>query len=107
MVTSSGPRSSNARSSLLLGVPRGPFFDHLDADTAKAMDEALRVLGTLTRSTADTTQPTVRDINVGAETYAYHREVYISRTHGIRGSDSLRLMRCTWRLLSNRKRNGL
>ena len=62
--------------SLRLGVPRGPFFDHLDADTAKAMDEALRVLGTLTRSTADTTLPTVRDINVGAETYAYHRELY-------------------------------
>jgi aspartyl-tRNA(Asn)/glutamyl-tRNA(Gln) amidotransferase subunit A len=63
-------------SSLRLGVPRGPFFDHLDADTAKAMDEALRVLGTLTRSTTDTTLPTVRDINVGAETYAYHRELY-------------------------------
>jgi aspartyl-tRNA(Asn)/glutamyl-tRNA(Gln) amidotransferase subunit A len=63
-------------SSLRIGVPRGPFFDHLDADIAKAMDEALRVLGTLTRSTADTALPSVREINVGAETYAYHRDLY-------------------------------
>jgi aspartyl-tRNA(Asn)/glutamyl-tRNA(Gln) amidotransferase subunit A len=63
-------------SSLRLGVPRGPFFDHLDADTANAMDEALRVLGTLTRSTTDTTLPSVREISVGAETYAYHRDLY-------------------------------
>jgi aspartyl-tRNA(Asn)/glutamyl-tRNA(Gln) amidotransferase subunit A len=63
-------------SGLRIGVPRGPFFDHLDADIGKAMDEALRVLGTLTKSTVETTLPSTREINVGPETYAYHRELY-------------------------------
>lgn len=59
-----------------LGVPRGPFFDHLDADIAKATDEALRLLAKLTRSMTETTLPSTRDIAVGAETYAYHRDLF-------------------------------
>jgi aspartyl-tRNA(Asn)/glutamyl-tRNA(Gln) amidotransferase subunit A len=61
---------------LRLGVPRGPFFDHLDADIARAMDEALRVLATLTKSMTDTTLPSVREVAVGEEVYAYHRELF-------------------------------
>jgi aspartyl-tRNA(Asn)/glutamyl-tRNA(Gln) amidotransferase subunit A len=64
-----------------LGVPRGPFFDHLDADIAKVMDEALGVLGKLTRSLTDTTLPSTRDAAVGGETYAYHRDL-ISKVPG-------------------------
>ena len=63
-------------SGLRIGVPRGPFFDHLDADIATAMDQALRVLGKLTKSTSETTLPSTREINVGPETYAYHRELH-------------------------------
>ena len=59
-----------------LGVPRGPFFDHLDADIARATDEALRVLAKLTKSMADTTLPSVREVAVGEEIYAYHRELF-------------------------------
>lgn len=66
---------------LRLGVPRAPFFDHLDADIARATDEALRVLATLTRSMTDTTLPSVRDVAVGDEIYAYHRELF-SKTPG-------------------------
>ena len=64
-----------------IGIARTPFFDLLDADVAKAVDEALRVLTTLTRSMTDTTLPTTRDVTVNAETYAYHEEMF-SRLSG-------------------------
>lgn len=59
-----------------VGVARAPFFDLLDTDVAKAVDEALAVIGKLTRSLADTTLPSTRDISVGAETYAYHQDLF-------------------------------
>jgi aspartyl-tRNA(Asn)/glutamyl-tRNA(Gln) amidotransferase subunit A len=58
-----------------LGIARAPFFDLLDADVAKAMDEALRVLAKLTRSASDVVLPSVRDISLGAEVFAYHEEM--------------------------------
>lgn len=36
-----------------LGIPRAPFFDFLDAETGKAMDEAILVLTKLTKSVKD------------------------------------------------------
>jgi aspartyl-tRNA(Asn)/glutamyl-tRNA(Gln) amidotransferase subunit A len=57
-----------------IGIARAPFFDLLDADVATVVDEALRVLATLTRSQSDVLLPSTRDITVGAETYAYHEE---------------------------------
>jgi aspartyl-tRNA(Asn)/glutamyl-tRNA(Gln) amidotransferase subunit A len=59
-----------------IGIARAPFFDLLDADVARIVDEALRVVATLTRRMADTTLPSTRDITVGAETYAYHEETF-------------------------------
>jgi aspartyl-tRNA(Asn)/glutamyl-tRNA(Gln) amidotransferase subunit A len=59
-----------------IGVARAPFFDLIDADVAKAMEEALRVLAKLTKSQSDVTLPSTRDIDVGAETYAYHEEMF-------------------------------
>jgi aspartyl-tRNA(Asn)/glutamyl-tRNA(Gln) amidotransferase subunit A len=59
-----------------VGIARAPFFDLLDADVAKVVDEALRVLAKLTKITADTMLPPTRDITVGAETYAYHEELF-------------------------------
>jgi aspartyl-tRNA(Asn)/glutamyl-tRNA(Gln) amidotransferase subunit A len=59
-----------------LGIPRAPFFDHLDAEVEKAVEEALRVLATLVRSVTETTLPSTRDATVGAETYAYHEELF-------------------------------
>jgi aspartyl-tRNA(Asn)/glutamyl-tRNA(Gln) amidotransferase subunit A len=61
---------------LRLGIPRAPFFDLVDADVAKSVDEALRVLGKLTKSTKDVTLPSTRDISLGGESYAYHEEFY-------------------------------
>jgi aspartyl-tRNA(Asn)/glutamyl-tRNA(Gln) amidotransferase subunit A len=58
-----------------VGVARAPFFDLIDADVAKVMDEALKVIARLTKSQTDVMLPSVRDIDVGAETYAYHEEM--------------------------------
>ncbi len=38
---------------LRIGVPRAPFFDFLDDDTGKAVEEAIRVVTRLTRSVKD------------------------------------------------------
>ena len=59
-----------------IGIARALFFDLLDADVAHVIDDALRVLAKLTRSMADTMLPPTRDITVGAETYAYHEELF-------------------------------
>jgi aspartyl-tRNA(Asn)/glutamyl-tRNA(Gln) amidotransferase subunit A len=66
---------------LRVGIARAPFFDLLDPDVAKAMDEALRVLGKLTKSMTDTLLPSTRDITLNGETYAYHEEM-TTRTPG-------------------------
>jgi Asp-tRNA(Asn)/Glu-tRNA(Gln) amidotransferase A subunit family amidase len=59
-----------------IGVAREPFFDLLDADVAKVIDDALRVLAKLTKSMTDTMLPSTRDITLSAETYAAHEETF-------------------------------
>src|SRR5437899_7210704 len=59
-----------------VGIARAPFFDLLDADVAKVADEALAVVAKLTQSMTDTMLPPTRDVTVGAETYAYHEEMF-------------------------------
>jgi len=58
-----------------IGVARAPFFDLLDADVSRIIEDALRVVGKLTRPMTDATLPSTRDIGVGAETFAYHEEI--------------------------------
>lgn len=64
--------------SLRLGIPRAPFFDWCDADIAKAVEEAIKVLCGLTKGAKDVALPPVRDIRLAGETYAYHEE-YITK----------------------------
>jgi aspartyl-tRNA(Asn)/glutamyl-tRNA(Gln) amidotransferase subunit A len=61
---------------LRVGVARAPFFDHLDADVAKAMDGALRTIATLTAGLTDVMLPTTRDVNLNGEMYAYHEPLF-------------------------------
>ena len=61
---------------LRIGIARAPFFDLLDADVAKVVDEALKVLAGLTKTMRDTMLPTTRDITLAGETYAYHEEMF-------------------------------
>lgn len=61
---------------LRLGIPRAPFFDLLDADVAKAVEEAIGILAKQTKSVKDVSLPSVRDIVLAGESYAYHEELY-------------------------------
>jgi aspartyl-tRNA(Asn)/glutamyl-tRNA(Gln) amidotransferase subunit A len=60
---------------LRLGIPREPFFDHVDADIAKAVEDAIAVLAKLTAGVRDCTlPPTSEGFRLGAEMYAWHEE---------------------------------
>jgi aspartyl-tRNA(Asn)/glutamyl-tRNA(Gln) amidotransferase subunit A len=92
-----------------IGIARAPFFDLLDADVARVVDEALRVLGKMTRSMIDTMLPSTRDTSVGAEVYAYHEEMVtrmagrymIPTRRGLQGGANAKAseyIRAHWRL---------
>ena len=64
---------------LRLGIPRAPYFDRLDADTAAAMETAIAMLATMTASVHDVTLPTLggfEALALNAETQAYHQQLY-------------------------------
>lgn len=63
-------------SSLRLGIPRAPFFDLLDPDVAKPVEDAIRMLVKMTRGAKDVTLPSVREINLAGESNAYHEEFF-------------------------------
>jgi aspartyl-tRNA(Asn)/glutamyl-tRNA(Gln) amidotransferase subunit A len=60
---------------LRVGVPRGYFFDDLDAEVASAMEHALRGISTLVEEVKEVQLdvPTDRTLQA-AESYAYHAE---------------------------------
>ena len=61
---------------LRIGVPRAPFFDHADADVARVVEEALKVLARLGAGLRDVALPPTREIGLPGETYAYHEDIY-------------------------------
>jgi aspartyl-tRNA(Asn)/glutamyl-tRNA(Gln) amidotransferase subunit A len=61
---------------LRLGIPRAPFFDLLDGDVRKAVEEAISVLTKMVRNVKDVTLPSTRDISLRGESYAYHEQLY-------------------------------
>ena len=61
---------------LRIGIPRAPFFDHLDADVSKAVEEAIRTIAGMTRGMSDVVLPPTRGLGVGGEVYAYHEPHY-------------------------------
>lgn len=65
-------------SKLRLGIPRGPFYDRLDPDTAAAMDAAIAVITKLTAGVQDCHLPSTggfSSISLNGETLAYHQEL--------------------------------
>ena len=64
-------------SGLRLGVPRAPFFDWLDSDVDKSVNEAIAVLAKLTKGAKDVTLPPATGIYLQGETYAYHEQYYV------------------------------
>ena len=66
-------------SGIRLGIPRAPFFDMLDDDTAKAVEDAIGVLSKLTASTLDCHLPGTVGFNalaLAGEREAYHLELF-------------------------------
>jgi len=68
-------------SQLRVGVPRAPFFDHLDADTAKCVDTAIDVLAAITKETRAAMLPSTAEYITPMmdEVYAYHEELFANR----------------------------
>jgi aspartyl-tRNA(Asn)/glutamyl-tRNA(Gln) amidotransferase subunit A len=66
-------------SHLRIGIPRKPYFDDLDSQTATCMEEALRVIAGLTRGIEDVTLRPVAELLDGfinvAEIYSYHQKM--------------------------------
>ncbi len=63
-------------SDLRIGVARTPFFDHVDPEIVKAVEEALRVIRPMVRDVRDTTLPSTREIALDGETNAYHADFF-------------------------------
>jgi Asp-tRNA(Asn)/Glu-tRNA(Gln) amidotransferase A subunit family amidase len=68
-----GPLKMEA-SKLRLGIPRSPFFEELDPEVAKTVEQAIGVLRKITNSVTETKLPPAPSITqiVGPEAYAYH-----------------------------------
>jgi len=65
---------------LRLGLPRAVFYESLDAEIERAVNEALRVLRGLSASVQDVRLPPYKTLPiVGAEAYAYHAP-YFTKT---------------------------
>jgi aspartyl-tRNA(Asn)/glutamyl-tRNA(Gln) amidotransferase subunit A len=67
---------------LRIGVPRAPYFDHLDSDIAQAVEAAISRLASLSASIKDVALPSTKGTTTGADVYAYHEE-YFSRSSGL------------------------
>ncbi|HMD50969.1 MAG TPA: amidase [Bryobacteraceae bacterium] len=63
-------------SGLRLGIPRAPFFDMVDPEITKAVEDAIGVLAKMTKGAKDVSLPSPNDIGLNAETFAYHEELY-------------------------------
>src|ERR1700719_385614 len=63
-------------SSLRLGIPRAPFFDLLDADVEKAVEDAIGLVAKMTKGVKDVALPSTSEINLGGESFAYHEEFF-------------------------------
>jgi len=65
---------------LRIGVPRSYFYDDLDPEVASAVEDALRVLGTLTRELRDIELQSDTDRTLqAAEAYKFHAQT-VSKT---------------------------
>ena len=58
---------------LRLGLPRSPYFEGVDPEVQKAVEDAVNVLAKLTAGASDVVLPPTTGLNlIGPEAYAYH-----------------------------------
>jgi aspartyl-tRNA(Asn)/glutamyl-tRNA(Gln) amidotransferase subunit A len=68
-------------SQLRIGIPRAPFFDHLDEATSEAIEAAIAVLAKLATVVDDIHMPSTSSFSwhaAGAEPEAYHRKYILN-----------------------------
>ena len=63
-------------SALRLGIPRTPYFDLLDEDIRKAVEDAITVLVKMTNGSREVTLPSIVGTTLAGETYAYHQQYF-------------------------------
>jgi aspartyl-tRNA(Asn)/glutamyl-tRNA(Gln) amidotransferase subunit A len=66
-------------SGIRVGIPRAPFFDALDEDTAKSVEAAIGVLTRLVKNASDCSLPGTAGFDalaLGGERIAYHHELF-------------------------------
>jgi aspartyl-tRNA(Asn)/glutamyl-tRNA(Gln) amidotransferase subunit A len=65
-------------SSLRIGIPRVPFFDLLDSDIVRSVEQAIGIIAKLVQNVKDVTLPPMNNIalGLGGELYAYHEQYY-------------------------------
>lgn len=73
-------------SELRVGIPRSPFFDHLDADTSDAIEKAIQAVRGLVKSVQDVQLPPVGNLAWTAiragEVEAVHEEIFRHNADG-------------------------
>ena len=78
---------------LRLGVPRAYFFDSLDAEMQAAVEEAIRLLASVTTGIREVAVPVDNDRTVAScESWAYHAE-YVARSPQLYDRETLRRIR--------------
>jgi aspartyl-tRNA(Asn)/glutamyl-tRNA(Gln) amidotransferase subunit A len=68
-------------SHLRIGIPRAPFFDHLDEPTARSVEAAIAVLARFATIVDNVTLPSTSDFSSEALAvgfYAYHRKLFLN-----------------------------
>jgi len=85
------------KSSFRIGVPRALFYDKLDPDIDKAVEQALIVFSQLGGRTQDVALPEVTNLPVGptgAEVYAFHAQ-YMAKSPELYQEETLQRLRPT------------
>ena len=101
-------------SGLRIGIPRAPFFDLLDPDVARLVEDAIGVLAKMTKRIGDVTLPPTSNLSLVAESYAYHEEYFthepnryqIPERHSLEGAAKAKAadyIRSRWRLETIRR----
>ncbi len=67
---------------LRIGVPRVPYFDHVDGDVARAVEAAINRIAGMTAAVKEVHLPSSREASAPGEVNAYHAE-YFSRNPGL------------------------
>ena len=90
-------------SGIRLGIPRAPFFDRLDEETSKAVENAIAVLSRLTKSTKDMHLPspgTYSRTFLDGEIEAFHWE-WMKRSAGRYSLDQRRTLEAIHRRMND------